>query len=153
MQRDVRAMLDGTVGGGVGTVAMSGVMLAARGAGLTGELPPERITAAALEAGGLPARDERLRHLLAAATHLAFGGGAGALFGILHRRLRPPVPPALHGAVFATLVWAVSYRGWVPALGILPPAERDRPDRTVTMVLAHWVYGAVLGAVVARRGR
>jgi hypothetical protein len=39
----------------------------------------------------------------------------------------------------------VSYEGWVPAAGIMPPAHRDRPSRSATMVVAHAVYGAVLG--------
>ena len=34
------------------------------------------------------------------------------------------------------------------SLGILPPPERDQPGRPATMLLAHWVYGATLGAVV-----
>ncbi len=91
---------------------------------------------------------------LAVALHFAFGAGVGALFGVLHAQLPARVRrhPALSGAAYATLVWAVSYQGWVPALGILPPATRDAPGRPATMLLAHWVYGATLGVVVARRG-
>ena len=44
-------------------------------------------------------------------------------------------------------VYAVSYAGWVPALGALPPADRDRPSRQLVMAAAHLVYGAVLGAL------
>jgi len=53
----------------------------------------------------------------------------------------------------ASLVWFVSYQGWVPALGLLPPAHRDRPGRPATMLIAHWVYGATLGACLGRAGR
>ncbi len=153
MQRDLRAVADGALGGGAGTVAMSALMLAARRAGLTGQLPPERITAAALEGAGLEAgaRDERALDLLTVGAHLGFGAGVGALFGVLRRRLRPPGAAPLQGIVFGALVWLVSYRGWVPALGILPPPERDRPGRPATMILAHLVFGAVLGLVVERR--
>ena len=60
----------------------------------------------------------------------------------------PRVPGWLVGAVYGLGVWAVSYKGWIPALGILPPPERDRPGRPVIMVAAHVVYGLVLGALV-----
>jgi hypothetical protein len=35
----------------------------------------------------------------------------------------------------------------------MPPPDDDRKDRQVTMVIAHWIFGAVLGAVVATRRR
>ncbi|MCA1665862.1 MAG: DUF1440 domain-containing protein, partial [Thermomicrobia bacterium] len=73
------------------------------------------------------------------------------LFGVLHRRLPFRVPAALHGMVFGSLVWVTSYQGWIPALGIMPPASDDRPDRPRVMFLAHLLYGALLGTVVARR--
>ncbi len=151
MQRDLRALRDGAVGGVAGTATMSAVMWGAARLDLLGAAPPELITAKALDESGFRARDERTQDLLSVATHFGFGLGIGALFGLLHRRLRLPLPAPLHGALFATLVWAVSYKGWVPALRIMPPPERDRPGRPVTMIVAHWVYGATLGAVVGRR--
>lgn len=45
--------------------------------------------------------------------------------------------------------WLVNYGGWIPVLGILPPPHRDRTDRQATMIVAHLVYGAVLGALAA----
>lgn len=154
MRRGWMAMGDGAVGGAVGTAAMSGVMLVAQRAGVMGRQPPEAITAAALEAAGEHRQEPATRDALAGALHFAFGVGVGAVFGVLHGQLpaRARRHPALSGAAYATLVWAVSYQGWVPALGILPPATRDAPGRPVTMLLAHWVYGATLGAIVARRG-
>ena len=54
---------------------------------------------------------------------------------------------ALTGVLYATGIWLVSYQGWVPALGIMPPASGDRRGRVVTMLAAHWVYGAALGTL------
>lgn len=150
MQRDVRAILDGALGGALGTVTMSAVMLLAGKAGLMGEHPPDLIAGKLLDATGVDARSEAAQDALASVAHLGFGVGSGAVFAVLHRRLRLPIPAELHGVVFGTLVWAVSYRGWVPALGIMPPAEEDQPGRPAAMVLAHWVYGATLGAYVGR---
>lgn len=151
MQRDLKAILDGAMGGGIATAVMSAVMVAAQQAGLMGEEPPEKITAAALDAVGLEERDAATQDVLASLLHFGFGIGMGALFGVLHRRLPFRVPAAVHGVVFGSLVWAVSYQGWVPALGIMPPASDDRPDRPRVMLFAHWVYGAILGAILTRR--
>ena len=153
MQRDVRAIVDGGIGGLLGTVAMSLLMVAAQKVGLLGGQPPEHITAALLNSIGLRDRGEGLQDAVAAVLHFSFGTGAGALFGLLHRRLRLPLGPAPRGVIFGTLLWAASYKGWLPALGIMPPPERDRPRRAGTMVLAHWVYGGALGLVVGRPGR
>ena len=151
MQRDVKAILDGALGGAIGTVGMSSLMLAAGKAGLMGEHPPDKIAGAALDAVGVHNRDEEDQDAVATLLHFGFGIGCGALFGLLHRRLPFRVPGALHGMLFACIVWATSYQGWVPALGIMPPASEDRPDRPRVMFAVHLVYGSILGSIVERR--
>lgn len=151
MQRDVRAIVDGALGGVVGTAGMSAFMLAAGKAGLMGEQPPDKIAGAVLDAADIHMREEEEQDALAMLLHFGFGISCGALFGVLHRRLPFRVPAALEGMIFAFLIWATSYQGWIPALGIMPPASRDHPRRPLTMILAHFIYGALLGTVVARR--
>lgn len=141
----------GAGGGAAATAVMSAAMLAAQRAGWMGTLPPRKITDAAIDAAGAEEVREPARKGAAAALHFAFGMGAGALFGLLHRRARLPVASPLQGALFGALVWTVSYAGWVPALGIMPPPSRDRRGRPTAMLLSHLVYGSVLGAVVGRR--
>ena len=154
MQHDVRAGLDGALGGALGTATMSLFMAGAHRLGALGTPPPKLITDAAVDGEGTTA-SEPARTALALAGHFGFGAGAGAIFGLLHRRLRPsrrsPVASTVGGVAFGLLVWAVSYRGWIPALGIMPPPERDRPGRPMSMILAHIVYGATLGLVAGRR--
>jgi hypothetical protein len=92
-------------------------------------------------------------------NHFAFGGACGALFGLAHEvwRVRAPSTsgvrghrtPLLAGLAFGTAVWAVSYAGWVPAFGIMPAPQDDRPGRPTSMVVAHWVFGGVLAKIVA----
>lgn len=151
MQRDLKAILDGAIGGGLATTAMSLVMLVAEKVGLIDRHPPEEIADAVLDAVGVPDSHEKTEDALAVALHFAFGIGMGSLFALLHRRLRLPISPILHGVLFGSLVWAVSYKGWVPGLGIMPPPERDQPGRPQTMLFVHWVYGGILGVVVGRR--
>ena len=150
MQRDVKAVLDGSIGGVIGTALMSASMMAGKRLGLLGEHPPELLAAAMLRASNLSSARGETRNALAVAGHFAFGVSAGALFAVLHRRLRLPIHPAVHGGLYATGVWGVSYLGWIPALGIMPSAERDRPGRPFIMVLAHWIFGGVLGSWVGR---
>jgi hypothetical protein len=139
----------GALAGAIATLAMSVLMLAARALRLTPQLPPARITREATEAvaGEAPADEEEAA--LTSAVHVGFGAAAGALFGVLHRSLgrSGTWSAAALGVAYASIVYLVSYQGWVPALRILPPASRDDPGRVSTMVAAHWVYGATLGAV------
>jgi len=152
VRRESAALVDGAVGGGVGTVAMSLVMLGARRGGLMGELPPARLAAALLDAVSLRGGPGWARDALATVSHVGFGA-AGSLFALPRGRLRLPVAPALQGMAYGLAVWLVSYMGWIPAFGLLPVATRAEPGRPVVMVLAHGVYGVVLGALVGRCSR
>ena len=141
-------LLKGAAAGGVATLPMSGVMLAAGRAGLMGRQPPEAITDAALDAAGVEPPSEAVEKSAAAASHLAFGVAMGAAFALIEHRFRPRRAPVVDGILFGLAVWAVSYKGWVPALGIMPPPEEDRPGRPQSMIAAHVVYGAALGALL-----
>ncbi|OLE21378.1 MAG: hypothetical protein AUG49_22185 [Catenulispora sp. 13_1_20CM_3_70_7] len=149
----------GLLAGTMATVGMSALMLAGRRAGLLGKMPPEKITAHLLDRLGLR-HDRETQDLLATLLHVGFGALAGAGFEVARRRLRPPLPRLLQGLAFGTAVWTVSYAGWVPALGIMAPPNRDRPGRPAVMLAAHWVYGALLALLsgpqnpaARRRGR
>ena len=148
----VAPLLVGAMAGAVSTVAMSAVMVGAKRAGVTGELPPERITRRAIDKVSVEPLDDRTEDAIAAVAHLGFGSVVGALFGLLTTgtvAVRGSLAiAALTGMLYATGIWLVSYQGWVPALGVMPPASGDRRGRVVTMLTAHWVYGAALGILV-----
>lgn len=145
-------MLAGALDGALATAAMSAVMAGAQRAGWLGEMPPRRIARLAV----LPARGHatprRAKDALGALAHVGFGAAAGSLFEALRRgpARRRRVGPLL-GAAFGAGVWLVSYAGWIPALGVLPPPHRDRADRQTWMLVAHLVYGGVLGLLADRR--
>lgn len=145
----------GLVDGGVATLAMTGTMALEQRVGMLAKLPPDEVTERAVErAGASKAGDEtteegRSTDVLAAALHLAFGMAAGAGFALLRTvALRPVarrVPGIVAGPLFAVAIWAASYAGWIPALGLLPPPSADDPRRPAAMLIAHLVFGAVLG--------
>lgn len=135
----------GAVAGTVATLPMSAVMVVAQRAGLMGSQPPRRVTDEALQTVGADP-PEQTRRALTVLSHLAFGAAAGVPFALAQRLLPREVPRTAVGAVYGLGVWASAYLGWVPALGILPPADQDRPGRPQSMVLAHLVFGSVLGA-------
>lgn len=155
MKERLAGAMAGTVAGLLATAVMSIAMLAAKRAGLTGELPPERISREVLEEVTSPP-SEQSEDAVATLLHFAFGAGAGALLGALLGRGMPVIVRVPIGVAYASGVWAVSYLGWIPALGLMPPATRDRPGRVRVMLMAHWVYGgaaAILHPFVARPRR
>jgi hypothetical protein len=143
-------LLRGSLAGLAGTVAMSAVMLAAKRTGLMGKMPPERITEAGLRLLHVKP-SEPAENALATVAHLGYGAGGGVVFSIAARNAKAPLPGPIVGALFGLLLWGGSYAGWIPAVGILPPPHRDRRQRQASMVVAHLVYGSVLGALLARR--
>ena len=70
-------------------------------------------------------------------SHFGFGAAAGALFAL-------PFAQRLGGPAYGLGVWAVSYLGWIPALGILAPATRHPARRNLLMLVVHLVWGLAL---------
>lgn len=150
----------GTVGGVVATYAMTEAMafLQRRLPNNRGEpLPPRAITEGALSgARGHRHNDAEINDSgsndawadLSLAAHFAFGAATGAAFGLLGRK-----PGIVPGALYGLAVWAGSYLGWVPALGIMPPATRQKPQRNALMIAVHLVWGATLQLATARLAR
>jgi uncharacterized membrane protein YagU involved in acid resistance len=89
--------------------------------------------------------DEDERNGLTLLAHFGYGTAVGALYA--------PIAPrgwaasTLGGVGYGLLVWAGSYLGLLPAIGLLSPATRHPPRRNALMIAAHVVWGATLGAV------
>ncbi len=146
----MRRLLRGGVAGTLATLVMSAVMLVSKRLGLVGGMPPEKVTAKLLHRVGMhPSAKEQ--DAIATALHFGFGAGAGAAFALVAPR--PPLVRIPAGMAYGAAIWGVSYMGWVPAVGIMPAAHRDRPDRQVVMLAGHLVFGAALGALVGRRSK
>jgi hypothetical protein len=122
----IRKLEQGITGGALATLPMSAVMVGAQRLGLLGKHPPEKITQAMLFGiGARPSRGQR--KLLAVAAHFGFGAATGAVFSLARPGEPTLLRAALEGAAFGTAVWATSYIGLVPKLGIMPPPRRGPP--------------------------
>ena len=109
-------------------------------------LPPSQIIARVTRKLGVRKHMDRSEHVATTlGAHFAYGTAAGAVYAPLATLV--PLPAALKGVVFGLIVWGVSYLGLLPSLGILPPATVHPPRRNVLMVVAHIVWGAVLGVL------
>jgi hypothetical protein len=149
----------GFAAGLVATTTMSATMLALQKLGLLGRMPPRLLTERTLARFGLHRKTSRTaRKALTALNHFGFGGTMGALFeigrGTIAARRGTAGARGLllgSGLAFGTLVWAASYAGWIPAVGLMQRPSRDRPFRPTSMVLAHGVFGGTLAAVLGTR--
>jgi hypothetical protein len=151
-----RAALDGALAGAGATTLMTGFMKGSQWAGYyQDEIPPEKITKRSLwRAGASEAVDEEAEQvILTGLGHWAFGMVGGGIFGVLHKLLPVPVPATLHGLVFGLLVWYVSYKGWIPATGLIAPPERQPREIARMPLYAHVVYGSTLGALFSSAQR
>ncbi len=148
--RTLRDGCDGALVGMAATAPMTAVMHARHLSGAMRTQPPREVADAALTAAGLDP-GERPRRAAAVGVHLGIGAAMGAPFAVAVRVLPPgPVSTATAGAGYGLGLWAAAYMGLVPALGVMPRADRDQRGRPRTMMLAHVVYGVVLAAGLRR---
>lgn len=143
--------LIGSFGGIVGTLFHTAVMAAGHAYAPRARqepTPPRQITASAIKhVAPRAAPSEAEIALGTALLHVGYGAVAGAFYPpLLARRHERPVA---RGTAYGVSVWAASYLGWLPAVGMPPPATRQPPQQNLAMVLAHVAWGAALGATVA----
>jgi uncharacterized membrane protein YagU involved in acid resistance len=146
------AMLRGAVAGLGATAVMTGTMAAT----YRWLAPPERyplqpreITEKVTDVLGMRRRMSEEQHVgTTLLLHAGYGAAMGAVYPLLADRI--PGPSAVKGIAYGLLVYAGSYLGWLPALGVLRPATEFSAQRNALMIFAHVVWGAVLGQSSAR---
>ena len=150
----MQQILAGALAGLTATGPMTALMVAAHDSLPAGErygLPPERVTANAARALGAKdvASEREPRVWATLPMHFGYGAAMGAIYGTVADRL--PGPATVKGVGFGLLVWAGSYLGLLPAVGLHRPATREPAGRNGMMIGAHVIFGAVLG-VLAEKG-
>ena len=147
----MNGMLVGAAAGVAATVPMTIVMETLHRQ-LPGEpprpLPPrEVVEGVAVKTGVHRELDERDMQQLTLVAHFGYGAACGAVFGAVAPRSMPAAVTA--GMMFGLGVWAGSYLGLLPALGVRQPATEDPLARSGLMIAAHVVWGAAAGVMVA----
>jgi uncharacterized membrane protein YagU involved in acid resistance len=106
-------------------------------------LPPRVITENVLAAADAETEAAGHKTKLTIANHFAYGSAMGAIYGAGLGALdvKPSVP---NGVGFGLGVWAVSYLGLLPAVGLFPSASQQPARRNALMIAAHVVWGASL---------
>jgi putative membrane protein len=143
--------LQSGIAGFVGTVPMTVFMLAAQRFLPHGQryaLPPEIITKELAHRAHV--RQHMNKKLVLSATlvsHFGYGAAMGTLYAPVARRL--PLPAIVKGMLFGLMVWAASYLGLLPLLGLWESAYVEPSRRNLMMIAAHIVWGASTGATAS----
>ena len=142
-------LLKGAVAGFIGTGPMTASMIIGWRLLPAQEkypLPPRQITGEVAERLGIEDRmNENELSAISLGSHFVYRALSGALYGLLNGTIR--LQPSLKGILAGLAVWTGSYLGWIPAVGILPPATRHPWRRNLLMIIAHIAWGATMGMV------
>ncbi len=147
-----RAVLGGGLAGGLATAPMTAFMaLAYQYLPLhqRTSVPPKSIAMDLLKRVNVKQHmNRKQRSRTAWLLHVAYGAGAGTVYGITARPLPGPAP--IKGVGFGLVVWASSYLGWLPALQVSGRATDEPAERNAVMIAAHVVWGATTGLLASR---
>ncbi len=78
-------------------------------------------------------------------SHFGYGAVMGILYDTSAKKI--PLPSPVKGVLFGLVVWAASYLGLLPLIGMSESGQREPGKRNLMMIAAHAVWGATLGLV------
>ncbi len=78
-------------------------------------------------------------------SHFGYGAAMGVLYGPLAKKV--PLPSPVKGVLFGLVVWAASYLGLLPLIGMLESGQRETGRRNRMMIAAHVIWGSTMGVV------
>ncbi|UOF02512.1 DUF6789 family protein [Bdellovibrio reynosensis] len=76
-------------------------------------------------------------------SHFGYGAAAGVVYAFLAEKI-PGSNPLVKGAAFGLAVWAASYYGLIPGLGLASAGARMTKQRNLMMAVSHVVWGSSL---------
>lgn len=112
-------------------------------------LPPRLVTEKIVQRLGLKNRiPEQGLIGLSIFSHFVYGAVFGAFYTLFEHRIS--MRSRLKGGVAGLALWTGSYLGWLPAMGILPPATRHPWRRNLLMIIAHVIWGVTLSETLRK---
>ncbi len=147
--RPLQALLQGGIAGFVATGPMSIFMLATKRFLPKRHqyvLPPEIITEDLAERLNMKWHMNKMEvEAATVVSHFGYGTAMGSLYGASGKKL--PLPSPVKGLLFGLIVWAASYLGLLPLIGMLESGQREQGRRNLLMIAVHVVWGVTLGLV------
>jgi hypothetical protein len=148
-----RRLSQGLIGGAAGVLAMSAFMkLATRGATINPqeskaaderrESSTAKLARLAEEVGDDRNPTPEEKRARGNAIHLAYGTAMGGLFGVTGFK------GVGAGVLYGASIWLVADEVLLPVLGLSGPPESRSLENHIEVLMAHTIYGAVLGAAV-----
>lgn len=87
--------------------------------------------------------DSQEQQLLTLVSHFGYGAVAGVAYTFLAQKI-PVENPLLKGAMFGLAVWAASYYGLIPGLGLVSAGTKMTRQRNLMMAVGHLIWGSSL---------
>ena len=110
------------------------------------DLPPEIIVKDMAQRAHIKQHMNKFQILAATlVSHFSYGATVGLLYPPLSKKLS--LPTAIKGAIFGFLIWATSYLGLLPLLGLSENAPREPGRRNLMMIAAHLIWGSSLALI------
>lgn len=157
-RRRGRGTLAGALGGVAGGVAMTVMMTKVAPRVIPQSMrpdkpAPEKTVEWAERVAGVPgALSGKSEKGAAMAAHLAYSAAAGAGYGLARSSFPAlqQVPTPAAGALFGLIVWAVSFEGLLPELGVMERTTQHPPKRWPAPLMGHTIFGVVTAALAAK---
>jgi uncharacterized membrane protein YagU involved in acid resistance len=141
--------LSGTCAGFAGTLPMTIFMLLTQRflpRDQRYDLPPEIITKELASRAHVRHHMNKIEVLVATTfSHFGYGAALGSLYAPLLKRL--PLPGIIKGMLFGLFIWAGSYFGLLPLLGMSESGHREPGRRNIMMIAAHLIWGSSMGLI------
>jgi uncharacterized membrane protein YagU involved in acid resistance len=110
------------------------------------DLPPEIITKELAHRAHVRHHMNKIEVLGATTvSHFAYGAAMGTLYSPLAKRI--PLPAIIKGVLFGLFIWAASYLGLLPLLGMSESGHREPGRRNLMMIAAHIIWGSSMGLI------
>jgi hypothetical protein len=142
----LKSVAAGAAAGFASTVAMQGLMAASK------QVAPEVLPPIKQDPGEFmveqaekilaPETREEVPEIAEKATAITLAFGYGMTAGALYAALRSDAKNILvEGTVLGLSTWAAGYLGWLPALDLMPPLNKQNAKQIAGPVISHVIFG------------
>jgi hypothetical protein len=151
-RREWKRLAGGAAAGLAGTVVIETLLQANRRWAPQAAPPLEQEPGAYLIGEAEEKLPSSVRHKIPQGLEASAGQMLGLAYGVFFGALYPLLAPrgrntAAKGATLGSLVWALGYLGWLPALKLMKPVWRQRAPQALVPLLEHVAYGICTATV------